>query len=148
MIELQKMEVVEYKTALSFYKIGFNDACLFYYDSNRDLKVVEQVQNDIYEMRFFVNSGTNTKTIAAPTFSQILNWLRETYGIHATLPSPVINCDNKVVYNNYIFIEDHFGMFPIIEAVKPNLSKINHKNYEDAKEALLKTILKYIKESL
>jgi hypothetical protein len=85
-------EFCDYTISLVLKELGFNEPCLAYY------------VNETFKCKIYLNKDANYNSdftignlIAAPLYSQIIDWFREKYGLHIDIGLD----DKEEGYYNY-----------------------------------------------
>lgn len=143
MTDLEK-ELVPTELASELREIGFSEFCMFYYEHNKPAPRFGLESRDIKNKSHFriikINAHTilqskNSKIdIAAPSYEQIFSWFRKKGLFH----SIILTKD---------FIEnDIFFSCEIRNANTDIVTMFSSNTYEEAKEELLKRLIKIYKE--
>ena len=143
MTDLEK-ELVPTELALELREIGFDEFCMFYYEHNKPAPRFGLESRDIKNKSHFrimrINAHkilqlkSNKIDIAAPSYEQIFSWFRKKGLFH----SIILTQD---------FIEnDIFFSCEIRNANTDIVTMFTIGSYEEAREELLKRLIKIYKE--
>lgn len=139
MTDLEK-EIVPKKLAIELQEIGFDEYCRFYYEHNKAHPIFGLESRDIKNQSNFrimrvnaykiLQSKNDKINIAAPSYEQIFAWFRKKDLFH----SIILTKD---------FIEnDIFFCCEIRNSTADTITIFEMTTYEDARERLLKTLIK------
>jgi len=137
-----KKEFIPYEQALALKKLGFDEPCFGWYDSE-----YQEILN--YDHTHNYCGWLNGNHCTAPTFSQAFRWFREKYNISYSIDwmsrsSEFYNGyyvhfrginDNKINQENFIVLNDEL----------PSKGYKVYKTYEEAELACLIKLIEIVK---
>lgn len=122
-------EFIPYEQALDLEELGFNEPCISFYSSEKELyPVMQQPAKGPY-----FNNGSFIETIRAALYQQVFRWFREKYGLVGLI---------EIGTQEFTFnIFDDKG-----EAQLSTVSMYNYNGtYEEAELECLKKLISIIK---
>ena len=139
--KLVDMEFVPYQLALKLKKLNFNYKCLAYFDSRENLKYCNDLAfNDNDHIGYHFNllnifhiKSSKEKYCTAPTYDQVVNWIRKEYDIVIS-----INANSLSRFYSMCPLCDKYGCMISVTPYKV------FKNYNDCLENAINEVLNFI----
>ena len=124
-----KREFVPYELALKLKELGFDEPCLFLYNStDDDPKPFLASPPEAMDWNTLYIEKTNKHLMSAPTFSQCFRWFREKYDI---------------IHNIDRIFKDEFG-YIITPGDKQPINAFNFNSHEEAEIACLEYLIELV----
>lgn len=145
MTDLEK-ELVPTELASELREIGFSEFCMFYYEHNKPAPRFGIESRDIKNKSHFriikinahkiLQSKSSKIDIAAPSYEQIFSWFRK-----------------KGLFHSITLVKDFFEDSIFFESEIRNsnadiITMFTRGTYEEAREELLKRLIKIYKENI
>jgi hypothetical protein len=122
-----KKEFIPYEQALEVKVLGFDEACICYYDIEDSYKLKPTPMKE--EVNAFHFNSTSIM-VAAPLYQQAFRWFREKYNLRHSLPSRLWNRHSYSITDFEDFKDEYDGSFT---------------TYEEAELACLKKLIEIAK---
>jgi len=145
------LQLVSFETAKLAKELGFNENCVFYYNTPKYQDIKKDNRNWLSQfknMKGYEDTFYNINEFRAPTQSLLQKWLREEYKITISI-SDFLTYQDLVVWDYEISkvgtdIDTKGKYIPLISYSNSDLER-DFKTYEEALEKGLQESLKIIK---
>ena len=126
-------EFIPYEQALELKELGFDEPCLFLYNSTDDEpKPFLASPPEVMDWNTLYIEKTNKHLMSAPTYSQAFRWFREKHNLH-------VNKTGNNFYTSFNIVEPDM----VVLSFKRYTDTENH--YEEAELECLKKLIGVVK---
>jgi hypothetical protein len=129
---------VPYQQALALKELGFDEPCLAFYSTKKELYPVFQEPSK----GPYFNNGNFIETLRVPLYQQAFRWFREKHKLY-----PEIGLHDREDEKTWRFTISILGCYEL--AYNQNVGKEPyHKTYEEAEQACLEKLIEIVNENL
>lgn len=139
-----KTKFANYQISLELKELGFNEKCLFVYNSYESLKhIISGTNSDIDD---YISYNKYDDRLFAPLLQDVIDWFRDEHLLELlVLPQDKSLCDPTPLY--FIAIES-YKSGDMVELFNSTIEPMLHYDcYYEAREAVIRKAIEIIKEN-